>query len=75
MRLSKSWRKAVRNFLIRWNYRCFYCGKELDIEGKYTDNFPTIEHITPLAKGGTNNLDNIVLTCFDCNIKKSRLQN
>jgi hypothetical protein len=31
----------------------------------------TIDHIIPVSKGGTNNLDNLCLACFHCNRKKS----
>lgn len=30
----------------------------------------TIDHILPVAKGGTNNLDNLQPLCMDCNRKK-----
>ena len=31
----------------------------------------TIEHIIPLTKSGTNDIDNLALACFHCNRKKS----
>jgi hypothetical protein len=31
----------------------------------------TIDHIVPLAQGGTDNLDNLALACFHCNRKKA----
>jgi 5-methylcytosine-specific restriction endonuclease McrA len=30
----------------------------------------TIDHCKPLSKGGSNKLENLVLACYDCNIKK-----
>jgi 5-methylcytosine-specific restriction endonuclease McrA len=31
----------------------------------------TIEHVTPLCKGGTNSQDNLVLFCARCNVQSS----
>ncbi|MEG4426530.1 HNH endonuclease [Microcoleus sp. D3_18cC1] len=31
----------------------------------------TIEHIIPLTKKGSNNIDNLALACFHCNRQKS----
>ncbi len=30
-----------------------------------------IDHIQPVSKGGTNNIDNLLTACFDCNRGKS----
>lgn len=58
---------------------CYLCGKKCDltdykknqkgyfIAGK---NYPSIEHVIPLARGGTHSWDNIMLACMDCNRKK-----
>lgn len=42
------------------NYICHYCGG-------YGN---TVDHIIPKAKGGTNKIDNLVCSCFECNLKK-----
>lgn len=44
---------------------CHYCHTKLN--GKTA----TIDHIIPLSNGGTNDLINLVLCCFWCNILKS----
>lgn len=44
--------------------RCAYCRKEL--RSKYH-----IDHIVPLAKGGTNFPSNLQLCCGPCNVRKS----
>lgn len=41
--------------------RCALCGKFMDY-----DSF-TVDHIVPLAKGGTNNMDNLQAACYVCN--------
>lgn len=40
---------------------CFYCRCEL------TEETATLEHVIPLARGGTNHLSNMVLACGPCN--------
>ena len=49
-------------------YRCRMCGasKEDGIE-------LTIDHIIPLAAGGTNDLDNLQTLCRECNENKANL--
>jgi len=37
---------------------------------KFTKQFLTIEHIYPKSKGGTKEIENITLTCIDCNQRK-----
>ena len=44
------------------NNSCFYCGCELIV--------PVAEHKTPLARGGTNYISNIVASCASCNCSK-----
>lgn len=31
----------------------------------------TIDHVIPLSKGGTDDLDNLALSCFHCNRRKA----
>jgi 5-methylcytosine-specific restriction endonuclease McrA len=50
----------------RAGFRCEYC--HLPTRGQVA-TFP-IDHITPRAAGGTNELDNLALTCPHCNAHK-----
>ncbi len=34
-------------------------------------DWPTEDHVIPVSLGGTNDLDNLVLACALCNIRKS----
>ncbi|MBF0333652.1 MAG: HNH endonuclease [Alphaproteobacteria bacterium] len=43
--------------------KCYYCKAKLAGGGD-------IEHMTPLARGGTNMKRNLVLACFQCNREK-----
>jgi 5-methylcytosine-specific restriction endonuclease McrA len=46
-----------------YDHRCVYCGKRR--KGKLTQ-----DHITPLSKGGSHTLSNIVPACSPCNSSK-----
>lgn len=46
---------------------CHYCGTRL------TPMTATVDHVTPLAKGGTNRLSNLVLACRRCNYAKGAM--
>ncbi len=51
----------------RANYLCEYC--HASEQWQYV-RF-TVDHIVPLALGGTNSLDNLALACFHCNRRKT----
>lgn len=53
----------TREFLLeKWNRQCAYCDvKDVPFQ---------IEHIFPKARGGSNSITNLTLSCEKCNIKK-----
>ena len=53
----------TREYLLeKWSRQCAYCGvKDVPLQ---------IEHIQPRAKGGTNSITNLTLSCQKCNLKK-----
>ncbi|MGI2905714.1 RNA-guided endonuclease IscB [Tolypothrix sp. VBCCA 56010] len=53
----------TREFLLeKWNRQCAYCGvKDVPLQ---------IEHIHTRAKGGSNSITNLTLSCEKCNTKK-----
>ena len=60
--------EAVQNKIRqRAHFLCEYC--HASEQWQYVAF--TIEHIIPLAKNGTDTLDNLALACFHCNRKKS----
>lgn len=64
MTLAASQRAYVRE---RAQFACEYCGvSETDSAGELT-----VDHIQPQAKGGTNDLDNLVYCCVRCNQYKA----
>jgi 5-methylcytosine-specific restriction endonuclease McrA len=47
--------------LQRWNWRCAYCGATGPLQP---------DHRVPLARGGTNSIQNILPACGRCNRRK-----
>lgn len=51
---------------------CYICFDVLDRSAPINDpKAPTIDHIVPRSKGGTDDLENLKTCCRDCNILKS----
>lgn len=54
---------------------CYLCGLEMSFEryrmGNYNPLRASIDHIIPIAKGGTHTWDNVKLACLRCNISKN----
>lgn len=52
---------------VRHGYKCAYCGiSETDVGGLLE-----VEHFRPLAKGGTDDIENLLYACTICNRFKS----
>ena len=53
---------------------CYLCGKQCDwsdvTDGNAGDNYPSIDHVIPIAKGGTHTWKNIRLAHRRCNWEK-----
>ncbi len=57
---------------------CYICGRRTSKDDHYYshgwftvgDSYPTIDHVIPLAKGGTHTWDNVRLACRRCNSEK-----
>lgn len=59
-----AWDTKRRQVLDRDNWQCVYCHKTLD----GTD--ATVDHIKAKARGGTDDLSNLVACCRSCNASK-----
>lgn len=78
--LEKKRIKSLRNeithklrfeVLQRDNFTCQYCGRSPKvIPGLVLE----VDHIVPLSAGGTNDLDNLVTACWECNEGKKDRQ-
>ncbi len=53
-------KKHIRRRLLAISDCCRWCGKYLAAD-------MTIDHIVPLAAGGTHDMDNLTLAHFSCN--------
>lgn len=58
----KLWYKIINEVFQRDNFTCAYCGQ---IGGKLE-----CDHIHPISKGGTNDLENLITACRKCNRQK-----
>ena len=51
---------------------CYLCGDGVHFNNHYNDpKYPTIEHVMPIARGGTHSWDNVKVACRECNTRKS----
>ena len=58
---SKQKRSKKAQLLNEYGLRCWWCGCCLPAEKL------TIDHLKPKSKGGSNSLENLRLSCFQCN--------
>lgn len=63
--LRKNIRVAIHQ---RDGYRCRMCGRSSEVTTLHVD------HIVPVADGGTDALENLATLCADCNTGKSSLR-
>ena len=58
---KRLWRRAVKQ---HFNCTCVYCGEN------YEEHELTLDHVTPLCRGGETLTNNIVCACKKCNQDK-----
>jgi len=61
---AKATPKQIREAMVKAKKKCYYCGQKSKL---------TIDHVVPLASGGSHTLDNIVFACHGCNSEKRDL--
>jgi len=57
-------RRALLKAAEKHGASCYYCSEKLDQEAI------TVDHVEPLANGGSHALGNLVLACKPCNQRK-----
>lgn len=65
-------RPFARHVMVRDNYTCVYCGTESTAkqeEGRRA--ILSIDHITPITRGGSAAVENLVCACRVCNSEKN----
>lgn len=59
--------KIIRQLLEQYKYKCYYCNSKIIHTEK---NSYHIDHYIPIAKGGTAEISNLVISCPTCNMSK-----
>jgi hypothetical protein len=58
------------SILEAFNYRCVYCPPDCK-DCRYKRHKLTQEHLTPLSKGGSHTVHNVVPACHSCNSRRN----
>lgn len=62
----EKWDEIRRKVFRRDNYTCLYCGKSKEKDGAQL----VCDHVDAVARGGGNELGNLVTACKECNRAK-----
>jgi 5-methylcytosine-specific restriction endonuclease McrA len=71
--VANKWTKARHNFWrdFKGPLICHYCNSHVSRYMSEGDPLKaTVDHIIPVSKKGTSNIDNLVLSCSQCNNMK-----
>ena len=64
---SRQWRQRRGRVFVRDGYKCCGCGR---VGGPFE-----CDHIVPLHKGGTDDMDNLQTLCRECHMDKTWREN
>lgn len=64
--------------VVRSESRCWWCTTKVNFDLPKSDQPPmgsaTLDHLVPLARGGSGHITNLVVACFACNRIRSLIQ-
>lgn len=73
-------RSQLTVLLERHGSKCQHCGRTVrTLRGsrrkkrRLPDDLATVDHITPQSRGGSDELDNLTLSCRACNMERGDL--
>jgi hypothetical protein len=55
--------------LLRDKFQCKYCGRSPYVHGAVLH----VDHVLPRDKGGKDEVENLITSCFDCNLGKGSI--
>ena len=71
---SDAWLANVKALLRRDGKKCWLCREPIDLDAPFNDPYaPTLDHVTPQARGGKTVLENLRLAHFRCNSAREKL--
>lgn len=64
-------RRLLWQAAATWGTRCAICGQPVDMGLRYPDPLsPTVEHVIPRSRGGTDQISNLRVAHHTCNVRK-----
>lgn len=56
-----NYKKMLNKLLHKYNFTCVYCGAKKKL---------TVDHIIPVSRNGTDDINNLQIACKNCNSRK-----
>lgn len=71
LKLGRKNLNGVRHkVFVRDGWTCHICGRGIDTSHMGTIWAPSVDHVVPVSRGGTHNLDNLRAAHLRCNMSK-----